>query len=161
MSSVHRGRSLLLLSNLSLRALGFDCKAPHFLNAMLEFDPATGQFAFATLEVPNAYYQATYLLSAGGEFYVTCNNILEDDGQLNVGRVGELLYLAIHRIGNELKRANAMRNARVHMPGFDDRQGCILGRQLTSISIGRQNRRLLIWSLLSFEWWLSASHAAA
>jgi hypothetical protein len=91
-SMVHSGRWYFVRSNLSVHGLGFDCKPAHFLNSLLEFDPATGEFAVATLEVPGAYYQVSYILSADGEFYANCNNILEADGQLNIGRVGELLY---------------------------------------------------------------------
>jgi hypothetical protein len=92
MSSVHAGRWYFVASNLGVSGTGFDCRPPHFLNSLLEFDPATGQFAVATLEIPGAYYQVTYILSAGGEFFATCNNILESDGSLNIGRVGEFLY---------------------------------------------------------------------
>ena len=42
--------------------------------------------------MPDAYYQISYLLSADGELYCMCNNILGTDDSLDVGRIGEVLY---------------------------------------------------------------------
>lgn len=92
MSSVHDGRWYFVLATLNVQGTGFDCKPYHFLNALLEFDPATGQFAVATLQMPNAYYQTSYILSVDNELYCMCNDILENDGSLNVGRIGQVLY---------------------------------------------------------------------
>jgi hypothetical protein len=87
-----RGRYYFSISTYNGGPLGCDGKPYHFCNALLEFDPKTRQFAFPTLEAKDAYYQISYTLSAGGEFYATGSNIREPDGRLNQARAGECVF---------------------------------------------------------------------
>lgn len=72
--------------------LGVDGKPYHFCNGVLAFDPAARTFEFPTLEVPGAYHQIAYLLSARGEFYATGVNILQPDGTLKQTEAGQAVF---------------------------------------------------------------------
>ena len=72
--------------------VGVDGKPYHFCNAVLQFDPATRTFEFPTLDVPGAYYQVAYLLSAGGEFFATGVNIFQPDGTLQQTKAGQAVF---------------------------------------------------------------------
>jgi streptogramin lyase len=93
----HRGHSYYSLSTYNGTPVGCDGKPPHFCNAILEFDAHTGRFDFLTLDEKDSYHQLSYLLSAGGELYVTGTNIREPDGRLNGGRQGEVLVWQTRR----------------------------------------------------------------
>jgi hypothetical protein len=90
--AAHAGRLYFSLSTYNGTDTGCDGKPYHFLNAVLEFDPATQTFEFPTLDVKDAYHQVAYMLSAGGEFFTTGTNIREPDGTLNRDRAGEVLF---------------------------------------------------------------------
>jgi hypothetical protein len=92
LSTQFRGRYYFSLSTYNGGELGCDGKPYHFCNGLLEFDPATRQFAFPTLEAKDAYYQVAYTLSAGGQFFATGANIREPDGRLNQARAGEVVF---------------------------------------------------------------------
>lgn len=94
----HQGRYYFSLSTYNGgKELGCDGKPYHFCNAILEFDPKTGRFEFPTLEAKDAYYQISYMLSTGGEFYATGSNIREADGRLNQERKGEVMFWQTQR----------------------------------------------------------------
>lgn len=90
--TAHAGRLYFSLSTYNGTDAGCDGKPYHFLNAVLEFDPATQKFEFLTLEMKDAYHQIAYTLSAGGEFFATGTNIREPDGKLNRDRAGEVVF---------------------------------------------------------------------
>jgi hypothetical protein len=90
--TAHARRLYFSLSTYNGTDTGSDGKPYHFVNAVLEFDPATGKFEFLTLEAKDAYYQVAYSLSAGGEFFATGTNIREPDGKLNRDRAGEVVF---------------------------------------------------------------------
>ncbi|MCC6443809.1 MAG: hypothetical protein IT210_10190 [Armatimonadetes bacterium] len=91
-SIMHDGRSYHSLSTYDGTETGCDGKPYHFLNAILEFDPAVRKFRFLALEKKGAYCQIAYMLSAGGHFYATGSNIREPDGSLNRDRAGEIVF---------------------------------------------------------------------
>jgi hypothetical protein len=88
----HAGRQYFSLSTYNGTDTGCDGQPYHFLNAILEFDPATGKFKFISLESPGKYYQIAYMLSAGGDFFATATNIREESGALNGARSGEVVF---------------------------------------------------------------------
>ena len=88
----HNGRLYFSLSTYNGTDIGCDGEPYHFCNGLLELDPATGRFAFPTLEVKDAYYQIAYTLSAKGEFFATGTNIQESPGKLNRDRQGEVVF---------------------------------------------------------------------
>jgi hypothetical protein len=88
----HDGRWYFSLSTYNGTETGSDGKPYHFCNALLEFDPRRGTFAFPTLEAEGAYHQVAYTLSAGGEFFATGTNIREADGRLDQARQGEVVF---------------------------------------------------------------------
>ncbi len=97
LSASYQGRLYYSLSTYNGdEALGCDGKPYHFLNALLEFDPASGSFNFLRLIVPGAYYQIAYTLVAQGEFYATGSNIQEKDGTLNRERRGDIVVWQSH-----------------------------------------------------------------
>ncbi len=93
----YRGRWYFSLSTYNGTEKGCDGKPYHFCNAVLEFDPVTRRFDFPTLEAKDAYYQVSYMLSAGGEFFATGSNIREADGRLNQARAGEVVFWQTRR----------------------------------------------------------------
>jgi hypothetical protein len=88
----HRGRWYYSLSTYNGTAVGCDGKPFHFCNAILEFNPGERRFEILTLDVPDAYYQISYMLSAGDEFFATGTNIREPDGRLVGDRKGEVVF---------------------------------------------------------------------
>ncbi|MEW6304190.1 MAG: hypothetical protein AB1705_12005 [Verrucomicrobiota bacterium] len=92
MANLHEGRWYFSLSTYNGTATGCDGQPYHFCNALLEFDPRTGRFAFPAVEAKDAYYQVSYHLVAGGHLYATGNNIREPDGTLNNARLGEAIF---------------------------------------------------------------------
>ena len=92
LSTPFNGRYYFSLSTYNGTDTGCDGKPYHFLNSVLEFDPAAQSFDFLTLESENAYYQIAYSLSAGGEFFATGTNIREPGGALNRDRAGEVVF---------------------------------------------------------------------
>jgi hypothetical protein len=88
----HGDQYFFSLSTYNGKEVGCDGRPYHFLNSILRFDPGTRRFDFMTLEVPGVYYQVSYMLSAGGEFFATCTNIREPSGDLNGFRVGEAAF---------------------------------------------------------------------
>jgi hypothetical protein len=89
---MHKGRLCFSLSTYNGTKTGCDGKPYHFCNGFLEFDPQTRHFEFPTLEAKDAYFQIAYMLSAGGDFYVTGTDIREPDGRLNGDRAGEVVF---------------------------------------------------------------------
>ena len=89
--TAHHGRYYYSLSTFSSRG-SCDGKPHHFLNVIMEFDPASKAFQMLKLETKGSYYQVAYLLSARGHFYATAANILEPDGSLNMNRRGETMF---------------------------------------------------------------------
>lgn len=95
--TAHGGRLYYSLSTYNGdERIGCDGKPYHFLNALLEFDPQSGKFDFLRLDVPGAYYQVAYTLSARGEFYATGSNIMQEDGTLYREREGEVVVWQSH-----------------------------------------------------------------
>lgn len=90
--TAHQGRLYFSLSTYNGTDTGCDGKPYHFLNEILEFDPATQKFEFLTLDVKDAYHQIAYMLSAGGEFFATGTNIREPGGKLDRDRAGEVVF---------------------------------------------------------------------
>ncbi len=90
--TAHAGRLYFSLSTYNGTDTGCDGKPYHFLNAVLEFDPATQKFEFLTLDVKDAYHQVAYMLGAGGEFFATGTNIWEPGGKLDRDRAGEVVF---------------------------------------------------------------------
>ena len=88
-TSVHKGRHYFSLSTYNGTPTGCDGKPYHFLNVLLEFDPASGEFSFPTLEVKDKYYQISYHFSAGGELFATGSNIRRMDGTLYQANRGD------------------------------------------------------------------------
>ena len=88
----HQDRYYFSLSTYNGTELGCDGKPYHFCNAILEFDPKARRFAFLTLDVPDAYYQVAYMLSAKGQFFATGSNIRNPDGTFNRDRRGEVVF---------------------------------------------------------------------
>jgi len=95
----HRGRYYFSLSTYNGTETGCDGKPHHFCNSVLELDPRRREFHFYTFEAKDAYYQLAYMLSAGGEFYVTGTNIREADGRLNNARAGEVIFWQTREVG--------------------------------------------------------------
>jgi hypothetical protein len=91
-ATAHAGRQYFSLSTYNGTDTGCDGQPYHFVNAILEFDPATAKFNFLTLEAPDKYYQIAYMLSAGGDFFATGTNIREANGALNGNRSGEVVF---------------------------------------------------------------------
>jgi hypothetical protein len=89
---VHNGRCYFSMSTYNGTTTGCDGKPYHFYNGMLEFDPTTRRFEFLTLDVPDAYYQVSYALSAGGHFFAAGNDIRESDGTLSGGKIGRAIF---------------------------------------------------------------------
>jgi len=118
---LHQGRCYFSLSTYIGQANGIDGKPHHFCNAFLEFDPSkapqdgsqaglqagpigagssgpnarasTGQFRFYELKVArDTYYQISYMLGAGNDFFATGTNIREPDGRLVMERTGEVVF---------------------------------------------------------------------
>lgn len=90
--TLHKGRLYFSLSTYNGTDTGCDGQPYHFLNSILGFDPATGEFEMLTLGAGDAYHQIAYMLSAGGEFLATGTNIREPDGSLNRDRAGEVVF---------------------------------------------------------------------
>jgi hypothetical protein len=95
----HKGRYYFSLSTYNGSETGCDGKPFHFNNAILEFDPHSRKFDFYTFEAKDAYYQFAYMLSAGGQFYVTGTNIREAGGRLNNARAGEVIFWQTRKPG--------------------------------------------------------------
>ncbi|HEU5118419.1 MAG TPA: hypothetical protein VFT74_17535, partial [Isosphaeraceae bacterium] len=95
---VHEGRSYFSMSTYNGTETGCDGKPYHFCNSILEFDPKTRRFEFLTMDAEDAYYQLAYMLSAGGEFFVTGTNIQEPDGSLNRDRAAEVVFWQTVRV---------------------------------------------------------------
>ena len=87
----HNGRYYFSLSTYNGTG-SCDGKPHHFLNGFIEFDPVARAFHMLKLDTKGSYYQLAYMLSAGGDFFVTGANILESDGSLNMDRKGEVLF---------------------------------------------------------------------
>jgi hypothetical protein len=92
LGTIHKGRWYFSISTYNGTTTGCDGKPFHFCNGLLEFDPKTSEFAFPTLDVKDAYFQISYHLSAGGQFFATGNNIREADGSLNNAKIGEVIF---------------------------------------------------------------------
>lgn len=90
--TLHDGRWYFAISTYNGTATGCDDKPYHFCNSLLEYDPKTSKFAFPTLNVKDAYYQVSYHLSAGDQFFATGNNIREQDGSLNRSKTGKMVF---------------------------------------------------------------------
>jgi hypothetical protein len=89
----HNDRYYFSLSTYNGTDTGCDGRPYHFCNAILEFDPRRRRFDTLTLDESNdGYYQFAYMLSAGGEMFVTGTNIREPDGTLNRDRSGEVIF---------------------------------------------------------------------
>lgn len=97
LATVHQGRWYFSISTYNGTNLGCDGKPYHFCNALLVFDPKTARFSFTTLEAPDAYYQVSYTLSAGGQLYATGSNIRQPDGRLDSARRGEIVFWTTRR----------------------------------------------------------------
>ena len=94
----HRGNYYFSVSTYNGTDVGCDGKPFHFLNGVLEFDPKRRRFEILTLEAKDAYYQISYMLSAGGEFFATGTNIRTPDGKLDGGRAGEVVFWQTPRV---------------------------------------------------------------
>jgi hypothetical protein len=101
LSTYFRGKQYFSISTYDGDDLGVDGKPYHFCNALLEFDTHTQGFDFLTLNAPNepdkssmanAYYQVSYTMARGDEFFATGSNIREPDGTLNQARAGECAF---------------------------------------------------------------------
>jgi hypothetical protein len=101
LSTYFRGRHYFSISTYDGDDLGVDGKPYHFCNALLEFDPHTQSFDVLTLNAPNepnnpsmadAYYQVSYTMASGDEFFATGSNIREPNGTLNQARAGECVF---------------------------------------------------------------------
>jgi streptogramin lyase len=90
--TAHAGRLYFSASTYDGTDVGCDGKPYHFVNGVLEFDPATGKFEFLELEAKDAYHQVAYTLSAGGEFFATGTNIRQPNGALDRDRAGEVVF---------------------------------------------------------------------
>src|SRR5262249_37664879 len=89
----HAGRFYFSLSTYNGKKIGCDGQPYHFCNAILEFDPKDGVPRMLKLETAkDTYYQISYMLSAGGNFYATGCNIREPDGSMPMERTGEILF---------------------------------------------------------------------
>ena len=71
--------------------IGIDGEQYHFANSILVFDPRKRKFDFLTLDVPGAYYQIAYTLSARGQFYATGSNILTNEGKIFRENKGDII----------------------------------------------------------------------
>jgi hypothetical protein len=91
-ATAHAGRQYFSLSTYNGTDTGCDGQPYHFVNAILELDPATVRFNFLTLEAPDKYHQIAYMLSSGGDFFATGTNIREANGVLNGSRFGEVVF---------------------------------------------------------------------
>ena len=88
----HNDRYYFTLSSYDGDDIGCDGNPYHFLNEILEFDPRTRSFEFLTLRGGDGYYQISYMLSAGGEFFATGSNIRTPAGSLDQGHRGEVVF---------------------------------------------------------------------
>ena len=92
LSTLYQGKLYFSLSTYhGDENVGIDGKPYHFANSILVFDPQTSKFDFLTLNVPGAYYQIAYSLSANGQFYATGSNILTKDGTLFRDNKGDIV----------------------------------------------------------------------
>jgi hypothetical protein len=91
-ATAHAGRQYFSLSTYNGTDTGCDGQPYHFVNAILELDPATARFNFLALEAPDKYYQIAYMLTSGGDFFATGTNIREANGVLNGSRFGEVVF---------------------------------------------------------------------
>jgi len=87
----HQGRYYFSLSTYNGTDKGCDGRPFHFCNGVLEFDPKTRRFEFLILDEKETYHQMAYMLSAGGEFFISGTNIREKSGTLERDRKGEVL----------------------------------------------------------------------
>jgi streptogramin lyase len=98
LSTPFRGKHYFSISTYDGDDLGVDGKPYHFCNALLEFDPGTQRFQYPALKAGEAnnpaapYYQVSYTMAAGDEFFATGSNIREADGALNQARPGECVF---------------------------------------------------------------------
>jgi hypothetical protein len=105
LSTFFRGKHYFSISTYDGDDLGVDGKPYHFCNALLEFDPKTQRFDFPSIadaaSNPNepdariardAYYQVSYTMAAGGEFFATGSNIRQPDGTLDQSKAGECVF---------------------------------------------------------------------
>ena len=90
----HQDRYYFSLSTYNGTETGADGQHYHFCNGILEFDPKSRKTQILRLQTKDkdAYYQISYMLSAGGNFYATGSNIREADGSLNFERRGEVVF---------------------------------------------------------------------
>ena len=88
----HKDKVFFPISTYDGDDLGVDGKPYHFCNGFLAFDPAARSFEFPTLDVPGAFHQVAYLLSAGGEFFATGVDILQPDGTLKQTEAGQAVF---------------------------------------------------------------------
>jgi len=102
LGTTHEGRWYFSISTYNGgTATGCDGKPYHFCNGLLEFDPKTGQFAFPTLEIKDAYFQISYTFSAGDHFFATGNDILEKDGRLNNAKTGNVIFWQTRKVNQK------------------------------------------------------------
>jgi hypothetical protein len=98
LSTPFRGKHYFSISTYDGDDLGVDGKPYHFCNALLQFDPQKQTFEFHTPGPSEsetgtqAYYQISYTMAAGDEFFATGSNIREADGTLNQARAGECVF---------------------------------------------------------------------
>jgi streptogramin lyase len=109
MSTLHHGNFYFSLSTYnSDDDLGIDGQQYHFANFILTLDPKTRKFDFLTLDMPGAYYQIAYVLSAHGQFYATGSNILTPEGRIVRENRGEIIVWQTQ----SLKRGGKTRSRR-------------------------------------------------
>jgi hypothetical protein len=98
LSTLFRGKHYFSISTYDGDDLGVDGKPYHFCNALLEFDAKTKRFEFPTLDAKDQggasapYYQISYTMATGDDFFATGSNIREADGTLNQARAGECVF---------------------------------------------------------------------
>lgn len=70
---------------------GIDGNQYHFLNSILDLDPASGKIDFQTLDIPGKYYQIAYMLAARGNFYATGSNVELPNGKIVRENKGDII----------------------------------------------------------------------
>jgi hypothetical protein len=116
LSTPFRGKYYFSISTYDGDELGVDGKPYHFCNALLEFDPQTQSFEFPSVSHAadaintaadtgnQPYYQISYSMAAGDEFFATGSNIREADGALNQARAGECVFWQTMKASKVRKR---------------------------------------------------------
>jgi hypothetical protein len=94
--------------------LGIDGNQYHFANSILVFDPQTSKFDFLTLNIPGAYYQIAYTLSAKGQFYATGSNILTKEGTIFRENRGEIIVWQTQPVKTQSAAKDAKAASRVN-----------------------------------------------